>query len=545
MHDGSDAGTGSIDAAAAELTAARRRAERALGEGDYASLERACRQILGAAPNDPDAVFLLGIAAAGMGRWTDAAARIARAVAARPRRADYRAQLARCLIVLRREAEALQTADEALALKPADALTLDTIGVALSHLGAHARAAPLFARAVEAEPGNTAYLLNLASALRYVGDFAGARKALEDVIRLAPRHYGAHAALADLETQTPERNHIPRLLRLLDGVDGDVDGELRVRQALAKEHEDIGEYAEAFRHLAIGRARKRTALGYRFEQDRALFDSVERACGPAFFARPVRGAASDAPIFVLGMPRTGTTLVARILASHSDVVSAGELQTFGVCVKRAAGTRSRRVLDPATIEAAAAVDVHGVGERYLESVRPMLPAGARRFVDKLPLNFFYVGFIHRALPHAKIVCLKREPLDTCLANFRQLFAVDFAYYRYAYDLADIADYYVRFHALMAHWNRMLPGVVLELDYERLVANQESETRRLLDFCGLEWQAACLAFHRNEAPVATASAVQVREPLNSRSIGRWRRYAAELADVRERLAAAGIPVSKLD
>jgi hypothetical protein len=214
-------------------------------------------------------------------------------------------------------------------------------------------------------------------------------------------------------------------------------------------------------------------------------------------------------------------------------------------VKRAAGTRSPRVLDPETIEAAAAVDFRRLGECYLEAVRPFVPGGARHFVDKLPLNFFYIGFIRRALPRAKIVCLRREPLDTCLASFRQLFAVGFAYYRYAYDLADIADYYIRFHRLMEHWQRVLPGMVLEVEYERIVADQERETRRLLDFCGLEWEEACIDFHRNAAPVATASAVQVREPLHSRAIGRWRRYALELASVRERLLAAGIRVASAE
>jgi hypothetical protein len=324
-----------------------------------------------------------------------------------------------------------------------------------------------------------------------------------------------------------------------------VDGELRVRHALAKEYEDLGEYAEAFRHLTLGRARKRAALDYRFAEDRAVFDSIERVCGPELFARSRPGVESDAPIFVVGMPRTGTTLVERILASHSDVASAGELQTFGVCVKRAAGTRSPRVLDPETVEAAAAVDFRAVGACYLDGIRPFVAAGTRRFVDKLPLNFFYIGFIHCALPHAKIVCLERDPLDTCLSNFRQLFAVGFPYYRYAYDLADIADYYIRFRQLIAHWHRVLPGVVLEVEYERLVANQERETRRLLDFCGLDWQEACLDFHRNPAPVATASAVQVREPLSPRSIGRWHRYAAELAGLRERLRAAGISVAHVD
>jgi hypothetical protein len=157
----------------------------------------------------------------------------------------------------------------------------------------------------------------------------------------------------------------------------------------------------------------------------------------------------------------------------------------------------------------------------------------------MPLNFFYIGFIARALPKARIVCLRRHPLDTCLSNFRQLFAVNFSYYSYAYDLADIGRYYVMFDRLMAHWGRILPGRVLELDYEALVTDQEGQTRRLLAHCGLDWDPRCLAFERNVAAVATASAVQVRRKLYTGAIGRWRRYATQLEPLRRQLEAAGL------
>jgi hypothetical protein len=255
------------------------------------------------------------------------------------------------------------------------------------------------------------------------------------------------------------------------------------------------------------------------------------------------GFSGAAPIFVVGMPRTGTTLVERILSSHPLVASAGESQNLPLLVKRAAGTRSNRVLDEATVAEAASLDFSALGRDYVASTRP--PGRKPRFVDKMPLNFLYLGYIHLALPNAKIVCLRRHPLDTCLSNFRQLFARDFSYYNYAYDLGDVGSYYVLFDSLMRHWRETLPGKILEVEYERLVEDQEAQTRRLLEFCGLPWASECLDFHENRSPVATASAVQVRTPMNAASVGRWRHYAAELSMLRTQLERAGIACGDAD
>jgi hypothetical protein len=355
---------------------------------------------------------------------------------------------------------------------------------------------------------------------------------------LQPKLYRAHSALAELRKQTVEHNHIARLTSLLPGAADDVDGELHLRHALAKEYEDLGDYDRAFAELGAGKARKRGQLRYSSNEDRALFAAVEAAFDEARCAAPPAGHSSAEPIFVVGMPRSGTTLVERILSSHSQVLSAGELQNFALCVKQLAGTPSNRVLDVPTIEASVAIDFADLGRRYVDSTRPAT-GSTPRFVDKMPLNFFYAGLIRLALPNAKIVCLRRDALDTCLSNFRQLFALTFSYYNYSYDLGDIGRYYVAFDRLLAHWDRALPGAVLQLRYEDLVLDQEAQTRRLLEFCGLPWEEGCLAFHENRAPVATASAVQVRQPLYASSIGRWRRYAHHLEPLAEDLARCGV------
>lgn len=478
------------------------------------------------------------MAAAAGGQLEQACDAIALALSYDGTRADYFAHYARCLVQLGRQPAARSAAERALELEPADALTLDTLGVVLARLGAHESAAIAFERAVRLKPGNAGYLYNLGASLRFLGRFDEAEDALERAIAAAPDFYRAHSILADLGKQTPERNHVGRLLELLPKTRADVNAELHVRHALAKEYEDLGDYDNAFAALALGKAKKRAALGYSFELDRELFARVEALFPAERFAQAVEGYPTAEPIFVIGMPRSGTTLVERILSSHTQVLSAGELQNFAGALKRATGTSTNRVLDEATLEKGVEVDHAALGRAYLESTRP-ITGGRPRFVDKMPLNFWYVGFIARALPNAKIVVLERDPLDTCVSNYRQLFSLTFPYYNYAYDLRDLGRYYAGFHRLMAHWDTVLPGRVLRLRYEKIVANQEMETRRLLDYCGLPWEDACLAFHENRAAVATASAVQVRSKLYTTSIGRWRRYAAHLEPLRAELAAAGL------
>ena len=241
------------------------------------------------------------------------------------------------------------------------------------------------------------------------------------------------------------------------------------------------------------------------------------------------------------MPRTGTTLVDRILSSHLDLESAGELQAMPLAVKAMAGTGGRHVLDPETAPAAARGDMAALGRDYLRRAGHHLRGDAPRFIDKFPGNFHYAGFIARALPKARIVCLRRNPMDTVLANFRNLFAISSRYYDYSYDLLDIAAYYAGFDRLMAFWRQALPGRVMELAYEDLVSDQEGQTRALLAHCGLEWDARCLSFQDNAAPVATPSAAQVRRPMYRDSVARWRRHEEALAPVRAYFESVGIAV----
>jgi hypothetical protein len=241
------------------------------------------------------------------------------------------------------------------------------------------------------------------------------------------------------------------------------------------------------------------------------------------------------------MPRTGTTLVDRILSSHREVGSAGELQAMPLTIKQLAGTSSRTVIDQVTVEASRDIDPAAIGATYLERAGHHRPEGTRRFIDKLPANFLYAGYIAQALPSAPIVCLRRNPMDTVWSNYKNLFASQSAYYAYSYDLMDTARYFVRFDRLIDLWEILWPGRVLQLSYEELVADQEGQTRLLLEHCALDWDETCLSFHENTAAVATPSAAQVRRPLNADSVGKWRAHEEELRPFAEWLEAQGFAI----
>ncbi|AUW60371.1 sulfotransferase [Sphingobium sp. SCG-1] len=514
-------------------------ARAALSRGDLALAAQAAQALVHAEPDQPAGYFLLAMAAAEAGQIAKALPMLEAAVARGPE-PEHLAQHAKLLILVRRDGEAGEAARRALTLGVTDALTLDTVGCVLARLGDHETSVAPFEAAVAAQPDNLDYRYNLAAACGFTGRIAEAHRHYEAILAADPGNARVHYALAILTRQTAGVNHIPRLEVALSKACDPADA-LRIRYALAKEHEDLGHADETFRYLSDANRAHKQVIGYDFAQDAAIFDAIEQLFGRHDGILQGNGNPDPTPIFVVGMPRTGTTLVDRILSSHSDVGSAGELQAMPLAVKQLSGTRSRLVIDSETIAASAYVDATAIGDAYLARAQHHRPHAKARFIDKLPANFLYVGHILRSLPQARIVCLRRNPMDTIWSNYKNLFASQSAYYAYSYDLMDTAQYYARFDRLMALWERVFPGRVLQLSYEALVADQERETRRLLSYCGLDWQDACLSFHENKAAVATPSAAQVRRPLNADAVARWKAYAVALTPVRNWLEEQGIVV----
>lgn len=502
-------------------------AREALSLGDLETTHRLAASLISDNPRDAEGHFLLGAVLSSAGQVVQAIASLERAVALEAR-GEYRAQLAKLYAMVRREGDAAVVLEQAETALPADALSRDTMGCVYARLGNHHAALAHFREAVRIEPDEGEFRYNLAVTLNFLGQIDEAEQQLETLIAMAPDQARAHHLLASLRKQSAACNHVARLGqtygRAREGRD-----RLLLGYALAKELEDIGEPERALDILCEANGEHRRALDYDFDRDAANFDAIE-AAWDGVKAAPQTDTAADAPIFIIGMPRTGTTLVDRILSSHPAVESAGELQAMPLAVKRAAATRSRNVLDPETVAAAACTDLGAIGHDYLERAKHHRRNPELRFIDKFPGNFQYVGFIARALPGARIICLRRHPMDTVLSNFRNLFAVSSRYYDYSYDLLDIAAYYVRFDRLMRFWSEQLPGRVLEMRYEELIADQQGQTLRLLDHAGLDWSDDCLSFHTNSAPVSTPSAAQVRRPIYGDSVARWKRHADVLAPV---------------
>ncbi|MGB5940865.1 MAG: sulfotransferase [Rhodanobacter sp.] len=508
----------------------------ALDQGDPHQAGELAAQALRMQPDHPEAHYLAGLAAMALRQLPQALEHLHQAASLQPRHPAYAVQFARALVRAHRSGDALQVANVASALSPQDPLLLDALGTVYTQCHALERAAVAFRRAVALAPGNPVCHFNFATSLIFSGDTAQAESELEACLALAPDYWPAYDMRSRLRRQTPADNHVDALLSLLARTNGNPTAQLQLQLALAKEYEDLGEYARAFEHITAGKAMNRASRSYSFARDEAIVQALIRAF-PEPRPQPP-GCLSDEPIFVTGMPRSGTTLVERILSSHPEVYAAGELENFGITLERLSGARSAVMLEPAVIERACHIPWVQLGDIYLSSTRPATSLKPR-FIDKLPHNFLYIGFIANALPNARIICLRRNPLDTCLSNFREPFAETSPFHGYSFDLLDTGRYYILFDRLMAHWKRVLPGRVLEVDYETLVTSQETSTRQLLAHCDLPWNDACLHFERNRSPTGTASSVQVRAPIHQGAVRRWKKYEAQLAGLRELLTAAGI------
>jgi hypothetical protein len=334
-----------------------------------------------------------------------------------------------------------------------------------------------------------------------------------------------------LRPQTSERNHVVDLEDRLARMPQRPDFVAGCNYALGKEYEDLQQYEKSFQAFERGARAHRSTIKYDSQAEMSSLRLVREVFTPEAFEALGPGFEAQGPIFIVGMPRTGTTLLERLLGGHSQVWSVGEYSEFPALLTELISEIGKNAAEvgPAR-HASLRINFRELGSRYMASAR-QLSGDRPYFVDKLPFNYLYCGYMLAALPGAKLIHLMRDPMDTCYAVYKTQFAK--AYF-YSYDLDELADYYVGYRQQMDHWHRVLPGRILDVQYENLVRDTEAQARRVFEWCGLPWEEAILAFHEQNRPAMTASAAQVRKPVYTESIGSWRRVAPGLRRVHDRL-----------
>jgi tetratricopeptide (TPR) repeat protein len=399
-------------------------------------------------------------------------------------------------------------------------------------LGRHERAIGIYRELLPGAQQPAELHLSVAHLLKTLGNTAAAVDEYRQAASARSGYGDAYWSLANLKTYRFTDDELQRMIAAESAPTISTDDRYHLCFALGKALEDRQEYRRSFEYYSRGNALRRAASPYRPEQVEHNTRLQVEVCTPALFARHRDGGASAPdPIFILGLPRSGSTLIEQILASHSQVEGTHELADVPRIVTDLDGRDSRY---PGILRSMSPEQFRGLGERYLQETRPYRTAGRPRFIDKMPNNFRHIGLIHLMLPNAKIIDVRREPMACCFGNFKQLFAQGQGF---TYGLEDIARYYRTYLELMRHWDAVLPGRVLRLSYEDVVQDLEDSVRRLLDFCGLEFEPACVEFHRSGRSVRTASSEQVRQPIYRDGLSQWRHYEPWLGPLREALGDA--------
>ena len=510
----------------------------ALAKRDIRTALPLARTLFGEHPEVAEYAYILSEVLVVAGRTDEAFGLAIAAMDAAPDNPHFIAHYASCLLNQGRFEEALAQADACLAHNPAKACTYHALGVVYTGCGELDKALDAAKNAVVLAPDDMDLQFNLATGLRSAGRLEEAESIYDRLIAHNPHDWELYRNRADLRRQTTERNHVEQLEQILPKVKGDARGEVQLLGALAKELSDLGDYPRSFANLKKSADLRRRMLQYNVAGDVETMQALARAFDNGVLAASGGGLSDcEEPIFIVGLPRTGSTLLERILGSHSDVFAAGELQNFAVeLVKLAKSTFAGERLDKLSlVEKSTQLDFSMLGKRYLDSTRPRT-GSTRFFIDKMPLNFLYIGLIHLALPKARIIHLTRHPMDACYAIYKTPF--DQAY-PYSYDLQDLGRYYIAYRQLMEHWHALLPGRILDVAYEDLVSDTEGTIRQVLEHCDLPWQPACLNFHENLSPTNTASAAQVRQPVYTSSVAKWRHVEQWLAPLQAILDKAGI------
>ena len=514
-------------------------ARSAVQSRDWAKVRACAKEILKQRKNSPEGYFLVGLAEKASKRPARAIKAFSKAISLDDKRYDAAIELASQYLRSNQYAEAVALLQRYESHMNNSPHYLDMAGTIYTNVGLPERGWPLYQRANELQPRVDSLQANLAACSVYVGKIDEANEIYRRLLKKLPNHQRNHYGLSRLEKATVT-THVEQMKEILRSTNLAPDKNIYIYYAIGKELEDLEQWDEAFHYYkSAGDAVKKVA-NYDVATDLNLIEKIIEVCDTNWLTEGANEAPKDLsekiPIFVVGLPRTGTTLTERILSCHSKVESAGESYFMQVVLKRESGVESIESMNPAIAEAAAKKDIGRIANSYLESVAYKL-GDKPMFIEKFPENFLYLGFIAKAYPHARIIHLLRNPMDTCFAMYKQSF------FRYAYTLDDLGRYYVAYNSILNHWRETLGDRLIEVEYETLVTDQEGETRNLLDKIGLDFEEACLNFDQNITASNTASTVQIREKIHTRSVNRWEHFEEQLRPLMSHLEDAGIKVRR--
>jgi len=508
-------------------------ADELLRAGDLAGTERVCNVLLKREPGNTQILRMLARIANADERYVVAEQLLRRIIAMSPNELTPHTDLGHFLVEQSRFPEAIEMFEAATTLNESNADNYRLLGDALAVVGRSGDALAAYRHALQLYPEDPHSLAGQGHMLRITGNSDDAVACYEKCTLVQPGFGDAWWSLASLKDYRLSDEQVHAIHSQIASGNLGVNSEIAMRFALARTSEERGEYEAAWQDYSRGNSLKRESISHDPEQTERMHEAIiKQFSGDFLDLKTPAATAKHTPVFILGMPRSGSTLIEQILASHSMVEGGGELPYITML----STTLGRQLPDgphyPEAVSNLTREQLEALGKAYIYHSGVQRPLNLPYFTDKMPANFSHIGLIHTMLPHSKIIDVRRHPLGTCLANFRQLYAQG---KNQTYDLVELAEYYLEYRRMMDHWQEVLPGRVLQVNYEEVVADLDGQVRRLLDYCELPWEDACLDFHENTRPVNTASAEQVRQPIYTDAIDFWKHYESQLAPARKILA----------
>lgn len=498
--------------------------------GRLQEAEKLCRQVLQKKPRHVDALRMLGLIAAAAGDVDDAEHLLRQSLESAPDHAPAMFDLGRVLREMDRHEEAIEIYQRLIELQPENPKAHYRLAGVLAPAALNEEAAAAYRRCLELSPKYVGAWLGLGHMLKTLGDQEGGVAAYQKCLQLEPDFGEAYYSLANLKTYQFADDQIEEMKRRVAREEVNDTSQVNFLFALGKAYDDREDYETAWHYYEEGNAKQRMLVSYDPVHTETINDELLGFFNTEFFqARQDAGNPDPSPIFILGLPRSGSTLLEQIIASHSQVEGTSELPYIGRLTKSLNHNRADGMRYPQALAELEPRHFNRLGEQYLEMARRHRLEGTPHFIDKMPNNFPSIGFIHSILPAAKIIDARRHPMDACLGNLRQLYAKG---QTFSYDQCDIGEYYLQYQRMMDHWDEVLPGKVLHVKYEDTVADLETQVRRILDYLELPFEENCVNYHTTDRAVRTASSEQVRQPIYTSGLEYWRHYENHLDELKE-------------